>query len=123
MLTHQTEALVVTVDDELREEELVSTLKTEGARVGPFRLVLEIPDDVQVTLEMARVWLDLVLDPLLPLTGLVVASALVPAHLLTQAVMLVARRRGVVLPIEVYKTTQSALNAMPPLHELGEHPR
>lgn len=103
------DTVVATVGVDFCGEELIKALRLEGSLGGSFGLVLEIPDDVHVTLEMAKIWLAVVMDPLVPLTSVVVVARAMRAHVMMQAVSLVARRSGVLVPLEAFRTLTGAI--------------
>jgi hypothetical protein len=108
------EALIICLDGELAEEELVEAVRHHAARVGPFRLVLEINDALEVTSEMALGWLSLLGAPDAALTAFLVVSAAVPPQVMTHALALVARRQGLGVPVEAFPSVAQALAWTPP---------
>lgn len=100
-------AVVVRVDHSFSPTRFRARLDDES-RSGSFLLVLDVDDEVEVTLEMARVWLIAVLDYQVGIERLVVASRTPRTQVLVQAIALAARYRGSSRSVEAANSLEEA---------------
>jgi hypothetical protein len=92
-------AVVILVDPSFSSDAFRARLELES-RLGPFDLVLGISDELEVTMDMARVFLHAVLDERVRVQRLLVASGASRTRALVQAISLAARYRGSARPVE-----------------------